>query len=92
MPAQLRGRAESVRTVLRSALVALAPTLFGIMSAGLDPAHGSTGARGLKYTLLIMLAALVISGLILALIARRTYVRDVATALASEQQAPGSNP
>ncbi|MEO6955122.1 MAG: MFS transporter, partial [Antricoccus sp.] len=92
MPAQLRGRAESVRTVLRSALVALAPTLFGIMSAGLDPAHGSTGARGMKYTMLIMLAALVISGLILALIARRTFARDVATALASEQQAWGSSP
>ena len=47
-----------------------------------------TGAngQGLKYTFLIMLSALLLSGLVMVR-ARRSYPRDVATALASERGA-----
>ncbi len=85
MHPRLWGRAESVRTVLRSGLVALAPVLFGMISGALNPVHDSTGARGLRDTLLIMLTTLVIGGLILIFVARRTYARDVATVRASDK-------
>ncbi len=41
---------------------------------------------GLDHTLLIMLLPLTVAGLTLLLIARRTYPRDVATAVASESE------
>lgn len=83
MHPRLWGRAESVRTVFRSGLVALAPVLFGVVSGSLNPVDDTTGVRGLRDTLLIMLTTLVISGLVLIFVARRTYPRDVATVLAS---------
>lgn len=89
MPPQLRGRAESARTVLRSALVALAPTLFGVLSARFTSAHNADSAGGLRDTLLIMLATLVMSGLILVFFARRTYAKDVETARAVERRTSG---
>ncbi|MDQ2796064.1 MAG: MFS transporter [Actinomycetota bacterium] len=96
MPAALWGRAESVRTVLRTGLEALAPLLFGYVSTQLGGAGGSSGyghptaaqphaALGLDHTLLVMLTPLAAAGLLLLLLARRTYPRDVATALASER-------
>ncbi len=95
MPAALWGRAESVQTVLRTALEALAPLLFGYVSTQLGGAGGGSGyghptaaqphaAAGLDHTLLVMLAPLAVAGLLL-LLARRSYPRDVATALASER-------
>lgn len=91
IPGRLWGRAESIRTVLRTLAVASAPLLFGLLSdqIGSGPATPTKGlgyhasAVGLKYTFLLMLAPMAASGLIL-LRGRRAYPRDVATALASE--------
>jgi MFS family permease len=97
MPAGLWGRAESVRTFLRSLAQALAPLLFGGVAdliAGFAPEQAPIGthpgvispgaARGLEISFLIMLSSLVLAGLFLAR-ARHTYPRDVATAAASDQ-------
>jgi len=90
---QLWGRAESVRTVLRSAVVAIAPLVFGYVStqlgahtSGLGNPTGNAGPQGigLDHAFLIMLIPLIISALLLLLWARRTYPRDVATATASQ--------
>jgi MFS family permease len=96
MPAGLWGRAESVRTVLRTLAQAVAPLLFGAVAdlvAGITPHQTpigtkpngsiSTGtANGLEYSFLLMLIVLGAAGVIL-LKARLTYPRDVATAAAS---------
>ena len=79
MPAQLWGRAEAVRTVLRSLAQSLAPVLFGFSS---DHIFGG-GRHGLQWTFSFMLVTMAASGFIL-LRALRTYPRDVATAAASE--------
>ncbi len=73
----LWGRAEGVRTMLRSLGQAAAPTLFGWVSVQVF-----SGRHGLEYTFLVFLVVLVIAGL-LALAALRTYPRDVATAAES---------
>jgi MFS family permease len=104
MPAGLWGRAESTRTVLRSLAQAVAPVLFGGLSsliAGIVPAQAPVGthagavsaseARGLEITFLSLLSALVAAGVFLGR-ARHTYSRDVATAGASQQGAPGARP
>jgi predicted MFS family arabinose efflux permease len=93
MHPRLWGRAEAVRTVLRSLLEAGAPVMFGYVSqyvfggpgssAGNGSGGGQTGnSTGLEYTFLVFLIPLIIAG-ILALLALRTYPRDVATASAS---------
>jgi predicted MFS family arabinose efflux permease len=94
MPSRLWGRAEAVRTVLRSAGEAAAPLLFGYVSQhvfggpGATSGGGGSGAgspansAGLEYTFLLFLGTLPIAGL-LALAGLRTYPRDVATAAAS---------
>jgi MFS family permease len=97
MPAGLWGRAESVRTLLRSLAQALAPLVFGGLSqaiAGIFPKQAPIGthpglvsastARGLEITFLVLLATLAAAGVFL-LRARYTYPRDVATAAASNQ-------
>lgn len=95
MQHQLWGRAEAVRTVLRSLLEAAAPLIFGYVSssfgggaAGLSgvTGHGNAtgGSRGLDTTFLIMLVPLALSGVLLLTAARARYPRDVATAIASE--------
>jgi predicted MFS family arabinose efflux permease len=95
----LWGRAEAVRTALRTGLEAAAPLLFGYASQYVFGARavsgggqgGSGGAiseaqsTGLEYTFLVFLIPLLAAGL-LALIALRTYPRDVATARASVQR------
>lgn len=88
----LRGRAEGVRTLLRTLFEAMAPLMFGVLSGVLGGAVSTTGqssaaalvasAQGLQKTFLIMLVPLAAAGLLL-LRARRTYARDVATAHAS---------
>jgi len=91
MPSWLWGRAEGVRTLLRSLATAFAPLLFGFISDQLgnggQTAHASGGqaasSSGIANTFLIMLIPLTIGGLIL-LRARRDYPRDVATAIDSE--------
>ncbi len=96
MPAGLWGRAESIRTFLRSLAQALAPLIFGAVAdliAGFVPPQAPIGTRahnvvssstgtGLQICFLIMLITLAGAGVIL-LRARRTYPVDVATAAAS---------
>ncbi len=100
MPAGLWGRAESVRTTIRSLAQALAPVVFGGLAdliAGVFPEQTPVGvhlhkldkvdfsqARGLEITFLILLVTLAAGGLAL-LRARFTYPRDVATAAVSHQ-------
>jgi predicted MFS family arabinose efflux permease len=74
---RLWGRGESGRMALRSAFEGSAPLLFGAMSGWLGG-----GETGLMWTFLIMLVPMVVASS-LAVPARRTYPRDVATAAAS---------
>jgi MFS family permease len=78
MPPLLWGRAEAVRTLLRSLAMALAPLLFGAVS---DHVFGG-GRSGLQWTFVVMLVPLACSAWLLYR-ARRTYPRDVATAAAA---------
>jgi predicted MFS family arabinose efflux permease len=80
MPPPLWGRAEAIRTMLRSLAMALAPLLFGAVS---DNIFGG-GRSGLQWTFIVMLVPLAGSAWLL-LKARRTYPRDVATAAAAAQ-------
>jgi MFS family permease len=96
MPAGLWGRAESVRTLLRTLAQAIAPLVFSGVAdlvVGIVPSqqpigtkvHGAVStstANGLEYSFLLMLITLGGAGVIL-LRARRTYPSDVATAAAS---------
>lgn len=94
MPSRLWGRAESVRTVLRTTLQSGAPLVFGWTSTQLGGARGAgignpdsaqpPGALGLDRTFLIMLIPLLVAAALLAFAARRTYPSDVAKALATE--------
>jgi Na+/melibiose symporter-like transporter len=100
VPAGLWGRAESVRTFIRSTAQALAPLLFGGLSslvAGFVPSQTPIGTRhvfhqahpagtglGLEVTFLVMLVSLLAAGLVLFK-ARENYPSDVATAAASRQ-------
>ena len=78
MPPLLWGRAEAVRTLLRSLAQALAPLLFGAVS---DHVFGG-GRIGLQWTFVVMLVPLGASAVLLWR-ARLTYPRDVATAAAA---------
>jgi MFS family permease len=80
------GRAESVRTVLRTCGDAVAPLLFGVMSASVFG-----GSTGLEYTFLSMLGTVVAAALITLLIARRTYPHDVAAVARSLAPAADSH-
>lgn len=80
MPPLLWGRAEAVRTFLRSLAQALAPLLFGAVS---DHIFGS-GRTGLQWTFVVMLLPLLASAWALYK-AMGTYPRDVATAAASTE-------
>lgn len=92
---RLWGRAEAVRSVLRRLVTASAPIAFGATASALGSGarrvsgvHGfgaNVSGRGLWLTFLILLVALAAGGVLTAL-ARRTYPRDVATAVASEEE------
>src|SRR5947209_3094449 len=84
MPPALWGRAESVRTLLRSLAMALAPLLFGAVS---DYVFGG-GRSGLQWTFVVMILPLGASSWLLFK-GLRTYPADVATAAASADGAPG---
>jgi hypothetical protein len=76
----LWGRAEGVRTFLRTAAQALAPLLFGGMSdVVFGNRHGS-----LHWTFLVMLVPLFAASLVLFR-AMSSYPRDVATAAAAHR-------
>ena len=78
MPPWLWGRAEGVRTFLRTAAQALAPLLFGAVS---DSIFGG-GTSGLRWTFVVMLLPLAAAAAFLYR-ARRLYPVDVATASAA---------
>lgn len=78
---RLWGRAEAVRTVLRTGAEALAPLLFGVLS---DHIAGG-GELGLRWTFAIMLVPLLASGVVLFR-ARRHYAGDVAAAAITEER------
>jgi MFS family permease len=80
MPPALWGRAEAIRTLLRTLAVAAAPLAFGGI-AGL----WSNGAAGLRWTFLIMLVPLALGAWMMKR-AAHTYARDVATALESDDR------
>jgi MFS family permease len=75
---RLWGRAESVRTVLRSGGDAAAPLLFGVLAQAVFP-----GPSGLQDTFLIMLVTLFAGAVLTLVFGRREYPRDVAAAHAS---------
>ncbi len=90
MHSRLWGRAEAVRTFWQTLLKSSAPLVFGYLStlmAGSGnaeyPEQGG-GADGLDRAFLVLLVILLLAGLVL-LVAGRTYPRDVATAIASEE-------
>jgi predicted MFS family arabinose efflux permease len=83
MPARLWGRAEAVRTVVRSLAQAMAPLLFGAMS---DHVFGG-GRSGLQWTFLVMLVPLAGSAVILWR-ARATYPEDAAAAGGTSRARP----
>lgn len=94
MPSGLWGRAEGVRATFRFALEAIAPPVFGYVAAWFGGGAGSLAsaaagegskAAGLDMAFLVLLAPLGLAGLLLLLRGTRTYPRDVATAIASEQ-------
>jgi sugar phosphate permease len=76
VPAPLWGRAEGIRTCVRTGAQALAPLLFGAVS---DLLSGSHPYSGLRWTFVIMLLPLSASALYLFR-AMRSYPTDVATA------------
>ena len=78
MPSWLWGRAEGVRTFVRTGAQALAPILFGAVS---DDLFGG-GSTGLRWTFVVMLVPLAASAYFLFR-AARNYPRDVATAAAA---------
>ena len=84
MPPLLWGRAEAVRTLLRSLAIALAPVLFGAVS---DYVFGG-GRSGLQWTFAVMIVPLGASSWLLFK-GLRTYPADVAAAAASVDDAPG---
>lgn len=100
IPSRMWGRAEGIRTVLQTLLQAVAPLLFGLVSAflggggpslstgvnGKSPAVSATEARGLEHTFLVMLVPLALSGIWL-LRGRRHYPTDVASAGESDRRA-----
>lgn len=76
VPAPLWGRAEGIRTLLRTLAQAMAPLLFGATSELLGG-----GRAGLQWTFAVMLLPLAASAYFLFR-ASRAYARDVATAAA----------
>ena len=76
----MRGRAEAIRQVLRTAAEGAAPLLFGLLSAHL----AGGGRAGLQLAFVVALPTLLVAGLIL-LLALRSYQADVAATLASTE-------
>lgn len=76
---RLRGRAEAIRQVLRTAAEGGAPLIFGLIAGRV-----AGGDAGLRLAFIITLPVLLANGLIL-LLALRTYPHDAAAALASSE-------
>lgn len=85
----LWGRAEGIRAVIQNLIRAGAPLIFGWLSvefAGhdevLDAAQGG-GAVGLSRAFMLLLGLFVVAAIVLV-ISRKAYLKDVASAAASE--------
>jgi MFS family permease len=103
MPSRMWGRAEAVRSFLRSILQACAPLVFGLVSAVFGATNEGLGASGsgthrkavagqasgLEPTFLVMLGTLAAAAAILWW-GRRPYPVDVAAADATERRFPAS--
>lgn len=87
VPPLLWGRAEGIRTALRTGAQSLAPPIFGFMSNSVL----GHGRKGLELTFSLTLVLLFASGVIL-LRAVKTYPSDVATASASRDRQLGEGP
>jgi MFS family permease len=87
MPPWLWGRAEAIRTSLRTAAQAVAPLLFG---AAAQYVFGG-GTSGLRWTFVVMLLPLAASAVFLYR-ARRLYPTDVATTTAITSRASRPHP
>jgi sugar phosphate permease len=92
MPPRLWGRAEGVRTLLRTLAQAVAPTAFGLLADTLGAGGGRVPvtahhARGLELSLLIMLVPLLLSAGVLWR-ARHTYPQDVERARGTTVEGP----
>jgi MFS family permease len=87
---RLWGRAESVRAMCQNLIRASAPLVFGWLSvllASPDESHDAVqggGAVGLGRAFLVLLGLFMVAAIVL-ITARRSYLRDVATAAASER-------
>jgi MFS family permease len=79
MPAPLWGRAEGIRSAIRTAAQALAPLAFGFFSDALGGRTAAQTRAGLQWTFLIMLLPLAVGGYLL-FTAMRTYPQDIANA------------
>ena len=73
---QVWGRAEGVRTLLKSGAQALSPLCFGLLA---DHVFGG-GRTGLRDAFLVMLVPLVAGGVLLLTVGRRFYPDDVRAA------------
>jgi MFS family permease len=87
VPPLLWGRAEGLRTLLRTGAQALAPLLFGAVSQYIF----GGGRSGLQWTFIVMLVPLAANAVILFR-ALRTYPRDIATAAAAPRPANPVDP
>jgi len=90
MHAALWGRAEGVRATLRRTFEAAAPPLFAYVAILLGGSGNIANASpsdvtGLDRALVVMLATLALAALVLLFGATRTYARDAATAIASDE-------
>lgn len=93
VPAALWGRAEGVRTALRTLLQSVAPVVFGVVSGAFGASNGGIAAgintsgavtsgaagHGLAVAFLILSTPLILAGAVLAA-DRHRYLRDVVAA------------
>jgi MFS family permease len=82
VPPELRGRAEAVRTMLRTGAEGFAPLAIGLSA---DHLAGG-GHAGLRWALVLVMPALALNGLVL-LLATRSYPRE-ARAVAEASAVP----
>ena len=80
MPPRLRGRADGVRTVFRLALSAVGPVIFGYLATTFG--RTASPVTALSNTFIVMLLPVIAAGLLTLIWARRSYLRDIATASA----------
>lgn len=102
VPSRMWGRAEAVRSFLRSILQSFAPLVFGLVSTafgGREAGFGTSGgglhqhgrAAGLQPTFLLMLAPLLAAAIIVWR-GSRHYPTDIAAADTTERRFPAAAP